>query len=103
MQNSWSATRSTVAASTTAAIILQAFAPRKGARILNNSTAIFYGLYGPGTPSATNYSFVLGPLTASPIVPVGLPSYEDVPFGYTGVVTGVWAAANGSVLVTEFT
>jgi len=76
---------------------------RKGARILNNSTAILYGLYGPGTPSASNYSFVLGPLTASPIVPAGLPSYEDVPFGFTGIVRAVWAAANGNALITELT
>ena len=90
------------ASSTTSAVVLSANSNRKAARILNNSTAIFYGLYGSGTASASNYSFVLAPLTVSPIVPAGLPSYEDVPANWIGSVTGVWAAANGNLLITEF-
>ena len=96
------ASKSTVTSSATAGIVLAANSSRKGARLLNNSTAIFYGLYGVGVASASNYSFVLAPLTASPIVPVGLPSYEDIPAGFTGLVSGVWASANGSLLITEF-
>ena len=96
------ATRSDAISSVTSAVILAANPQRKAARILNNSTSIFYGLYGAGTASASNYSFVLAPLTASPIVPAGLPSYVDSPANWIGSVTGVWAAANGNLLSTEF-
>lgn len=96
------AIRSNAASSTTSAVVLAANPDRKAARILNNSSSIFYGLYGTGTASSSNYSFVLAPLTASPIVPVGLPSYEDIPASWIDPVTGVWAAANGNLLITEF-
>lgn len=96
------ATRTSPASSTTSTVVLASNSSRKAARILNNSTSIFYGLYGSGTASASNYSFVLAPLTASPIVPVGLPSYEDVPANFTGLVSGVWASANGNLSITEF-
>lgn len=95
-------TISNPASSTTSAVVLAANPLRKGARILNNSTSIFYGLYGSSVASSTLYSFVLAPLTASPIVPVGLPSYEDIPANWIGPVSGVWAAANGNLLITEF-
>lgn len=96
------ATRSNTASSITSAVVLAANPLRKAARILNNSTSIFYGLYGSGVASASNYSFVLAPLTASPLVPIGLPSYEDIPANWIGTVAGVWASANGSLLITEF-
>lgn len=90
------------ASSTASAVVLAANPLRKGARILNNSTSIFYGLYGTSAASASLYSFVLAPLTASPIVPAGLPSYEDIPANWIGPVTGIWASANGNLLITEF-
>jgi len=99
---SGTATRSNVAAAIVAGVVLAANPLRKGARILNDSSAIFYGLYGPGIASSTNYSFVLAPLTASPIVPVGLPSFADIPFGFTGVVSGVSSTAIGNLRITEF-
>ena len=73
--------------------ILAANANRRGATIWNDSTAILYLLLASGTASATN---------ASLSIPAG--GYYEVPFGYTGIIKGIWASdASGAARVTEFT
>jgi hypothetical protein len=96
------ATVTTVASATTSATVLAANPLRKGARLVNNSNSIFFGLYGTGTASATNYSFILAPVTAAPLTPVGIPSYEEIPSAYVGPIVGVWASVSGSLLITDF-
>jgi hypothetical protein len=84
-------TQSSVGSSATDVTILAANAARLGATVFNDSTAVLYLLLGAGTSSATVHT-------------VQMPSggYYEVPFGYTGILKGLWAAANGSARVTEF-
>lgn len=89
-------TVNSVASTITSGVVLSANPARGGAKLVNLSTALFYGLYGTGVASPTNCSFVLAPLTG------GIPGIEEVPFGYEGEIAGVWSAASGSLVVTEF-
>jgi hypothetical protein len=41
--------------------------------------------------------------STSCIVKVASMGYFEVPFGYTGIVTGIWVSANGYARVTEVT
>jgi hypothetical protein len=92
LRTSATGTQSSVASSATDVTILAANTARLGASVFNDSTAVLYLLSGAGTSSATVYTVQ---------VPSG--GYYEVPFGYTGILKGLWAAANGSVRVTEFT
>lgn len=87
---SGSVTASSVASATTSTAILAANSNRKGATIWNDSTATLY-LDLDASVSASDY--------ASKLDPGG---YYELPFGYTGVVSGLWSAVNGSALVREF-
>lgn len=82
-----------VASSASAVTILAANTRRKGASIANTSTAILYLLLSTGTATATT----------SHTVQMAANTYFEVPYGYTGVISGIWASANGSANVTEFT
>lgn len=83
-----------VLAATTVLSLLTVNTSRKGATIYNDSTAIMYLLLGPGA-STTNFTTALyGNST-------GVGGYYETPFGYTGVITAVWASATGSARVTE--
>lgn len=82
-------TPTTVASSITSETILAANSNRKGATIWNDSTAILY--LEIGATAATN-AFT-AKLFAS--------GYYEVPFHYTGVISGIWSAANGNALVRE--
>lgn len=84
------ATPTSVTASATSVTVLAANSSRKGATIWNSSTATLY-LDLDSSASSTDY--------ASKLDPGG---YYEVPFGYTGIVSGIWSAANGSALVREF-
>lgn len=84
-----------VASSATPVTLLAANTARRGATIVNDSTAILYGLLGAGTVSATNYTFALDGKST-------VPGYYEAPFGFTGIITGIWASATGSARVTEF-
>ncbi|WP_445626639.1 hypothetical protein [Nostoc sp. DSM 114167] len=84
-------TPTTVASSTTSVTILAANSNRKGATIWNDSTAILYLELGA---TATTGAFT-AKLFAS--------GYYEVPFNYTGVISGIWSAANGNALVRELT
>lgn len=83
---------STVASNAASVTILAANAKRKGASIANTSTAILYLKLGGGTATATT----------AHTVQMAANTYFEIPFGYTGAVTGIWAAANGSANVAEF-
>lgn len=84
-----------VTSSATALDLKAANAARVGLIIANDSTAILYVLLGSGTPSLTNYSFALPAK--------GTVAADRTITGYTGIVRGVWASANGAALVTEIT
>lgn len=79
-----------VASSATSGQLLAANTNKTGTSFFNDSTQILYLLYGSGTASTTNYSVQVPAKTL----------YED-PFHFTGVFTGIWAAANGNVYCTE--
>lgn len=86
-----------VAAGTAAGgTVLASNTARLGATIANNGTAIMYINLGTAA-SSTRYTATIAPLSS------GIASYYEVPFRYTGIVTGSWSAANGSAFVTEFT
>lgn len=88
------ATHSTVGDAATSTTILAANAQRKGASIINTSTAILYLDMSGGTATATTRHHVQ--LTQG--------AYFEVPFGYTGLITGIWASdAGGSANVAEYT
>lgn len=83
-------TPTSVTAATTNIQLLAANASRKGATIWNNSTASLYIELG-ATASANAYAAKLDPA-----------GYYELPFGYTGVIAGLWTAANGNALIREF-
>ncbi len=87
-------TPSSVASANSDTTILAANANRLGATIYNDSTQILYLLLAVGTSSTTNYS-----------VQVPSQGYFELPgpYLYTGILKGIWAAANGNARVTEWT
>jgi len=65
---------------------------RLGASFFNDSTEILYLKCG-ATASTTSFT-----------AKVGVGQYYELPFNYTGIIDGIWAAnAAGAVRVTEFT
>jgi hypothetical protein len=86
-------TASTIASTTTTnTTLLAANANRFGVTIYNESTAALFVLLGAGTESATVYTLQMGP-----------GGYFETPFGFTGVIKGHWASANGSARIVEYT
>lgn len=86
-------TTTSVASTTGAQTILAANTARYGATVYNDDANALYLLLGTGTVSATVYT-------------VQIPSlgYYEVPYGFTGILTGLWAADGaGSARVTELT
>jgi len=84
-------TVTSVAAAIASTQLLAANAARVGASIYNDSAAEMYLKHGAG---ASNVSFSVDMLPGS---------YYEIPYGYTGVIHGIWASATGSARVTEFT
>ena len=86
-------TKSSVASSGSSVTILAANTARKGAVVYNDSTQILYLDLSGGTASNTAYS-------------VQIPSngFFELPGPtiYNGLITGIWASANGNARVTEF-
>lgn len=80
------------ASSASDATILASNSNRLGATIFNDSTQAVYVLLSNATSSATVYTIKVAP-----------GGYYEVPFTYTGVIKGIWVAANGYARVTEFT
>jgi hypothetical protein len=87
---SGTATPTSVGASITSVSLLAANSARKGTTIWNNSTANLYVEFGA---IATTSAF-----TAR----LGAGGYYEIPFTYTGIISGIWDAVNGSALVREF-
>lgn len=81
-------TTSTVASSATNVTLLTANAARKGVTIFNDSTAILYVKLG-ATASATDFT-----------VKMQADQYYEVPFGYIGIIDGIWASATGNARIT---
>lgn len=85
-----SAITTSVAAATTATTILLPNVERKGATIFNASNKVLYLLLGSGTVSETNYNVIMA-----------ANGYFEIPFGFTGQISGIWSGASGSALVGE--
>jgi hypothetical protein len=85
-------TQTIVAGSATDVTILASNSSRLGGSVFNDGVAILYLLLSSATSSNTVFSIALGPS-----------QYFEIPFGYTGVLKGLWASATGSARVTEFT
>jgi len=80
-----------VSAAVATTTLLVANVSRAGAAIYNDTTATCYLKLGA---SATTTSFTIA---------LGRYEYYEVPFGYTGIITGYWTAATGTARVTELT
>lgn len=85
-------TQSIVASSGSNVTILAANASRRGGAVFNDSTQILYLLAAAGTSSATVHTLQMA-----------AGSYYEIPANYTGALSGLWASANGSARVTEYT
>ncbi|RJP21683.1 MAG: hypothetical protein C4529_07080 [Deltaproteobacteria bacterium] len=83
---------SNVASSASSVTILAANAARKGAIVYNDVDKYLYLKFG-ATASTTSFTVKMGP-----------GDYYEVPFGYTGILDGIWEASpTGSARVTEIT
>jgi len=86
-------TITSVASGVASVTLLAANANRKGASGVNTDANMLYVLCAAGTASATNFT-----------IPVASMGYFEIPFGYTGIVSGIWAAdGTGLSLMTEYT
>jgi hypothetical protein len=90
-QTSPTGTSTNVASSATNVTLLASNTARVGATIFNDSTQNLFVKFG-ATASLTSF--------ATRLVPN---AYFEVPFGYTGIIDGIWNAANGNARVTELT
>lgn len=81
-----------VASSATNVTLLAANRLRLGATIYNDSTAVLYVKCGSTAVIASSFTMQMASET-----------FFEIPAGYTGVVDGIWASANGNAMVTEFT
>lgn len=81
--------QTSVPASASNVTVLAANSARMGASITNDSTALLYLKLG-ATASTTSYT-----------VKMAAGAMYEVPFGYTGVIDGIWASATGNARVTE--
>jgi hypothetical protein len=81
-----------VAAIASDTIILAANAARRGASVYNSDANPLQLLLAAGTAGATNFTIQLATNT-----------YFEVPFGYTGVLKGIWTVVGlGAAQVTEY-
>lgn len=81
-----------VASSATAVTLSAADTNRVGLTLFNDSTQVLYVLLGAGTASTSVYT-----------VQLGAGGYYEMPFRFTGIVTGLWASANGNARITVIT
>lgn len=91
VQSAPTGTLTQVNSSATSVTVLASNTSRKGATFYNNSTAILYLAFG-STASTTAFT-----------VPLAASTFFEMPSGYNGIVSGIWATANGNVEVTEIT
>lgn len=88
--------QSSVASSASNVTLLAASNSRKGATITNDSSAVLYIKLG-ATASTTSYTVTLAGSASAPF------AYYEVPFGYVGIIDGIWASATGNARITELT
>lgn len=88
------ATLANVASSASSVTLSAANPLRLGWSVYNDSTAILYVKFG-ATASATSYTVQMA-ASAYYEMPGSAPGF------YTGLITGIWASANGAARVTEF-
>lgn len=86
-------TLSNVSASASSVTVLASNASRKSAVLYNDSTVTCYIKFG-STASATSFTYLL---------PAGSTLIIDASPVYTGIITGIWASATGTMRVTELT
>jgi hypothetical protein len=86
------ATLSNVAASATSVTVLALNASRESAIFYNDSTSACYLKFG--STASTSFTYKLR--AAETLIVDGIPVY-------TGIVTGIWDSATGSMRVTELT
>lgn len=89
---SGNATVTKVASSASNVTLLSANIARLGAYIYNDSTAVLYIKCGATAVIADSFTFQ-----------VASEAGVEIPAGYTGLISGIWASANGAAMVTEFT
>lgn len=84
-------TASNVASSATVVTLLASNANRLGATVFNDSNQNLFLKLGSAA-SLTSFTVRLTPN-----------GYYEVPYSYTGIITGIWSSANGNARVTELT
>lgn len=89
--DSGTATLANVSGATSSTTLIAANVERIGATIYNDSTAVLYVKFG-STASSTSFT-----------VKMQTDDYFEVPNGYTGIITGIWASATGAARVMELT
>lgn len=90
--NNMTGTLANVASSATSVTIFAANAAARGRAVYNDSTAVLYLKFNSGAASTSSYT-----------VQVAAGGYFEFPQPlYGGVVTGIWAAANGNARTTEW-
>lgn len=87
--SSSAATSTSVAASATSVSLVAANSNRIGVSIFNDSTS---DLYCDFDAEASITSFA---------VKIAGGGYYEMPYGYTGQISGIWSDANGSAMVRE--
>lgn len=92
--NATTPTQSSVAGSATSVSLLASNANRRGATIVNESSAVLYLKLG-ATASTTSYSVAMAGSASAPY------AYYEVPFAYSGAIDGIWASATGNARITE--
>ena len=83
-----------VASSATVVNLLVANVGRLGVVIENVSTAILYVKFG-ATATTTSFTYLMAANTRLDL--------RQARVEYTGLITGIWASANGNAYVTELT
>lgn len=84
-------TTSSVAGSIFNVTLLPSNTARLGATIYNDSFALLYVKLGP-TATTSDFTIKLFPL-----------SYYEVPYGYTGIIDGIWSNSIGFARIGELT
>lgn len=85
-------TQTSVASSAASVAILAANAARLGATVVNDGSNNLYMRLNAG--AATTATFT---------VKIAAGGYYELPFRYTGAITGIWDVATGSARITELT
>ena len=81
--------QTSVAGNASSVTLLNSNAARLGSTIFNNSTVYLYLTLG-ATSSTSSFTVQMNPS-----------AYYEVPFGYLGAISGIWASATGFALCTE--